>query len=70
MSILGWWMGASSVSNFIASMILSIVVLWYPDYEYQHWQQWTIYLGLIWLAVAFNIFGSGLIPIYNKLICK
>jgi hypothetical protein len=62
-------MGASSVSNFVASMILSIATLWYPGYEYQHWQQWLVYVVLIWIAIAFNIFGSLLIPIYNKLTC-
>ncbi|CAM1505252.1 Fc.00g108890.m01.CDS01 [Cosmosporella sp. VM-42] len=67
MSILGWWMGASSVSNFVASMILSIATLWYPEYDYQHWQQWTIYILLIWVAIGFNIFGHALIPLYNKL---
>lgn len=50
-------------------MILSIVTLWYPEYQWQHWQLWLIYVALIWLAVSFNVFGSSLIPIYNQLTC-
>jgi hypothetical protein len=29
-----------------------------------------IYVGILWLAVAVNIFGSGLIPKFNQMICK
>lgn len=67
-SILGWWLGSGSVANFVSSMILEIVSVWYPDYEYQHWQQYLIYVGLIWLAVAINVLLSGWIPMFNKLL--
>ncbi|PMD50300.1 amino acid transporter, partial [Hyaloscypha bicolor E] len=66
LSVLGWWLGSASVSNFVASMILAIVTLWYPDYEMQRWHQWLIYCGLVWLAIALNVFGSGLIPLFNQ----
>jgi choline transport protein len=49
-------------------MILDIALLWHPDYEPQHWQQYLIYVALIWLSVAFNVFASGFIPLLNKLI--
>lgn len=68
MSVIGWWMGASSVSNFVASMVLSIATLWHPEYEYQHWQQWLLYVLLMWMAVALNILGHHIIPLFNKLI--
>ncbi|KIW11301.1 hypothetical protein PV08_10601 [Exophiala spinifera] len=67
-SILGWWLGAASVANFVASMILAIVTVWYPNYTPQHWQQYLIYVGLTWLAVAINVFGSGFLPLFNKMI--
>ncbi|KAK0382929.1 hypothetical protein NLU13_8845 [Sarocladium strictum] len=67
MSILGWWMGSSSVSNFVAGMILEVVSAWYPDFEYQPWQQWLIFVALIWIAVAINIFLSRYIPLFNKM---
>lgn len=68
MAIIGWWLGSASVSNFISSMILEIASIWYPDYELQHWQQYLIYIALIWLAVAINTFTSQWIPLFNKLI--
>ena len=49
-------------------MILEIVSLWYPDYELRHWHQYLIYIALIWFAVAINVFASGWIPTFNKLI--
>jgi choline transport protein len=67
-AILGWWLGAASVSNFVASMILDIAMLWHPTYEPQHWQQYMLYVALIWLAVAFNVFASRFVPLMNKLI--
>ncbi|KAJ5618749.1 hypothetical protein N7510_002733 [Penicillium lagena] len=67
-SILGWWLGAASVANFIASMIFEIILAWYPGFKSYHWQQYLIYVALTWLAVAFNIFASRWIPLFNKLI--
>ena len=49
-SIMGWWLGAASVANFVASMILEIVTVWYTDFTPQHWQQYLIYVGLTWLV--------------------
>jgi choline transport protein len=49
-------------------MILDIAFLWHPTYVPQHWQQYLIYVALIWLAVAFNVFASRLVPLMNKLI--
>lgn len=66
MSIIGWWLGSASVANFVASMILDIVVVWHTDFEIQRWQQYLIYVALTWIAVAANIFGSNLIPAFNK----
>ncbi|KAJ5946179.1 hypothetical protein N7454_003018, partial [Penicillium verhagenii] len=66
LSILGWWLASGAACNFIASLILSIVVLWYPDYEIQSWQQWLVYVGIVWLAIALNTWGSQLLPLYNR----
>jgi choline transport protein len=67
-SILGWWLGAGSVANFVSSMVLSIVIPWYPDFVPQHWHQYLIYVALIWLSVAFNVFTAGWLPLFNKLL--
>lgn len=56
------------MANFVSSMILSIVTVWYTDYTPERWQQYLIYVALIWLAVAINILGSGFIPLFNKML--
>jgi choline transport protein len=49
-------------------MILDIAVAWQPDWEPQHWQQYLIYVALIWIATAINIFMAKWIPLFNQLI--
>jgi choline transport protein len=66
MSIIGWWLGAASVANFVASMVLEIVGIWHPDFQAKQWQQWLIYVALTWISVAANVFGSAWIPAFNK----
>ncbi|RFU35487.1 hypothetical protein B7463_g879, partial [Scytalidium lignicola] len=68
MSVLGWWLASGSVANFVSSMILDIAIAWYPNYNLQHWQQYLIYVALVWLAVAANILLSRYIPLFNKMI--
>lgn len=68
LSVIGWWMAACSVSNFVASMILSIALLWHSGYEYHHRHHYLVAVLLMWMAVAVNIFGHHVIPMFNKLI--
>ncbi|KAL7783094.1 amino acid transporter [Trichoderma ceciliae] len=68
MSIIGWWLASGSVANFNSSMILEIVTVWHPGFEPQYWQQYLIYVALIWLAVALNIFGSRWLPHFNQFV--
>ena len=56
------------MANFVSGLLLELVGVWYPDFNSQHWPQYLIYVALIWLAVAFNVLTSGMIPFYNKLI--
>ncbi|KAJ5326587.1 hypothetical protein MYU51_014591 [Penicillium brevicompactum] len=70
LSILGWWLASASACNFIASLLLSIAYLWYPDYEAKSWHQWLVYVGIIWLAVALNTFGSQILPLFNRFNCE
>ncbi|KAF7559738.1 hypothetical protein G7046_g4403 [Stylonectria norvegica] len=68
MSVLGWWLASGSVSNFVSSMILAIVVAWKPDWEPQHWHQYLIYVALIWFATSINIVMSRWIPVFNQMV--
>jgi choline transport protein len=56
------------VANFISGLILAIVIGCYPNFEPQHWQQYLLYVCLLWLAAALNIFGIRWLPHFNKLI--
>lgn len=56
------------MANFISSLVMAIVVGSYPDFEPQRWQQYLLYVSLLWLAAAFNIFGIRWLPLFNKLI--
>jgi len=67
-SILGWWLGAASVANFIASMILEIVLVWHTEFVVQRYHQYLLYVAVTWLAVAINVFASRWIPLFNKMI--
>ncbi|KAG7409212.1 Choline transport protein [Fusarium oxysporum f. sp. rapae] len=68
MSVIGWWLASSSVSNFVSSMILDIVGAWHPDWGQKRWHQYLIYVALIWIATAANIFTAQLIPLFNKIV--
>lgn len=67
-SIIGWWLGAGSVANFVAGMVLEIVAFWYPDYSLQNWHQYLLYVAILWLAIGINIFAAGWLPAFNKMI--
>ncbi|KAF4612836.1 hypothetical protein G7Y89_g15538 [Cudoniella acicularis] len=60
--------GAQYYWSFMVAREDSITSLWYPDYEIRHWQQWLIYVLLLWLAISLNIFASNLIPLWNQMI--
>ena len=68
MSVFGWWLGFSACANLIAGQFLAIAAFWNPGYEIQNWHQYLVAVGNIWLAVAFNIFGSRWLPLWNKAI--
>ncbi|RGP78836.1 hypothetical protein FLONG3_3035 [Fusarium longipes] len=68
MSVIGWWLASSSVSNFVSSMILDIVSAWQPKWDQKRWHQYLIYVALIWIATSANIFMSRWIPPFNKIV--
>ena len=65
-STLGWWLGLASVTNFIAAMIAGIAVLNHPDYVIEKWHIWLLFVAVTWLAIALNVFGTRLLPVWNQ----
>lgn len=68
MSIIGWWLASGSVANFVASLILEVVLIWHPDYVPENWHRYLLYVLVNSLSAMLNIFGSSLLPLYNQLI--
>ncbi len=69
-NVLGYWLSYATVNNFIASMVVAIATLWYPDLEIGSLQYWILYLILVWSTVAINTFGSRALSSLNKLISE
>ncbi|KEF60470.1 uncharacterized protein A1O9_02031 [Exophiala aquamarina CBS 119918] len=68
LSVIGWWLAAGSVANFISVLIMAIVVGCHPAFEPQSWQQYLIFVSLLWLAAAVNILGIRWLPQFNQLV--
>ncbi|THC95301.1 hypothetical protein EYZ11_005211 [Aspergillus tanneri] len=64
----GWWLGLASVCNFVAAMVLAMVHLCVEEYTIRPFHQWLCYVAVLWLAVAFNIFGTRFLPAFNQFI--
>lgn len=69
-STLGWWLGLASVTNFIAAMVVGIAQLNHPDYVIERWHIYLVFVVVTWMAISLNIFGTRLLPMWNKFICK
>ncbi|KAE8421593.1 amino acid/polyamine transporter I [Aspergillus pseudocaelatus] len=67
-STCGWWLGLASVCNFVAAMVLAMLHLCVEGYTVSPWHQWLCYTSILWLAVAFNIFGTRFLPTFNRLL--
>jgi choline transport protein len=51
-------------------MILSIVQFVYPEYVVYSWYKYLLYVAVIVAASLLNIFGSQILPTFNRCICK
>ncbi|CAG9952963.1 unnamed protein product [Clonostachys rosea f. rosea IK726] len=67
-TVIGAWLGAASTSNFISGMILSIVQFVYPEYVVYSWHKYLLYVAVIVAASLLNIFGSQILPTFNRCI--
>ncbi|KAL9623413.1 MAG: hypothetical protein Q9160_002306 [Pyrenula sp. 1 TL-2023] len=67
-STIGWYLGFASVTNFVAAIIVGLAKLCWEGYEIERWHVYLVYVGVSWLAIGLNVFGSRLIPLWNKFI--
>ncbi|KAF9878051.1 amino acid permease [Colletotrichum karsti] len=66
--VLGAWLGCASTCNFISSMILSIVQFIQPEYVILSSHKYFVYVAVMSLGAAINIFGSRMLPALNRFI--
>lgn len=66
----GWWLGLGATAHFVASMVLAVVSFAYDDYVPQPFHTWLLYVCIIWAAIALNVFGSRIVPAFNKFMCE
>ncbi|KAI1630202.1 amino acid/polyamine transporter I [Exophiala viscosa] len=67
-STLGWYLGLASVTNFIAAMVVGIAQLNHPDYVIERWHIYLVFVVVTWMAICLNIFGTSILPMWNKFI--
>lgn len=51
-------------------MIVGCAALYWEEYIIQRWHIYIIYVLITWMAIGMNIFGSRILPLWNKLISK
>lgn len=69
-SVIGFWLGGAATCHFISGMILSIVEFVHSDFQIESWHKYLLYVGIIWLSIAMNIYGARVLPAFNTFICK
>ncbi|KAL4797002.1 amino acid/polyamine transporter I [Aspergillus venezuelensis] len=74
--ILSWITGWANVSGWLAltatggllgsTLIMGIVSLVYPEFEFQRWHQFLIYVAINIIAFVINAFMGSLLPLVTK----
>ncbi|KAL4918793.1 amino acid/polyamine transporter I [Aspergillus aurantiobrunneus] len=74
--ILSWITGWANVSGWLAltatggllgsTLIMGIVSLVYPLFEFQRWHQFLIYIGINLIAFTINAFMNSVLPLVTK----
>jgi choline transport protein len=49
-------------------MICGIAALNHESYVIERWHIWLVFVAVTWCAVGLNVFGTRLIPMWNKFI--
>lgn len=68
LSILGYQVGVTIGAFFSGTIIQGIVVLNYPDYDYQRWHGTLIAMLITFIVALFNIFMASWLPLIEALV--
>ncbi|KAH7152663.1 amino acid/polyamine transporter I [Dactylonectria macrodidyma] len=63
----GWIALVATNSSMASTLVVNIISLLHPDYEFQRWHQFLIYLGITFIAFFINVFMHSLLPRINGL---
>ncbi|KAK4497422.1 hypothetical protein PRZ48_011873 [Zasmidium cellare] len=67
-NVVGWWMGQAATGSLLSGMLLAIAAFNRPGYEIEPWHQYLVFVGVVWLNVAWNTLGARMIPVWNKVL--
>ncbi|KAH7141491.1 amino acid/polyamine transporter I [Dactylonectria estremocensis] len=63
----GWIALVATNSSMASTLVVNIISLLHPDYQFQRWHQFLVYLGITFIAVFINVFMHSLLPRINGL---
>ncbi|KAJ7880343.1 amino acid/polyamine transporter I [Mycena olivaceomarginata] len=69
----GWWnflayvFGAASMSAIMANEILAMYGLFHPEFVYQRWHTFVVYLITTWMCCAMVLFANRALPLVNQI---
>ena len=61
----GWVALVATNSSLASTLVINIIALYSPSYEFQRWHQFLIYLSITFIAFAINAFMQSLLPRIN-----
>ncbi|KAF1810707.1 amino acid transporter [Eremomyces bilateralis CBS 781.70] len=69
----GWWnffawiFGAASMSSIVANQTISMWSLFHPDYAFQRWHVFVVYLITTWMCCAVVLFANRALPYVGQM---
>ncbi len=68
----GWinvcgWVALSATGPLLGStFVVNVINLFHPDYKYQAWHQFLIYIGFATIALVINAFLTRMLPMFTQ----
>jgi choline transport protein len=66
-NLFAWIFGTASMSSFLANQIVSMYGLFHPDYTYEHWHVFVVYMIITWVCCLVVMFANRALPTLTKL---
>ncbi|MCJ1249806.1 hypothetical protein MMC30_007032 [Trapelia coarctata] len=66
--VMGWQTGITSVAFLAGTQIQGLLVLNYPDYEFQRWHGTVLVIAVTSFAMIFNTFAASRLPVVEAIV--